>query len=339
MTSYIISVTTLAAITAIFCLGVNISWGWVGQLDLAFYAYVALGAYMTAVFQLPPAKPQVGLLYSYILGLRWPFPVALVAAAVVTGLAAALVGAIALRRLRSDYIAIITAVTALMITAVFGQVATLFGGQIGLYGLSSPFNSILNLSGIGYTYFYLALSLVALAVVYVAVEALGRSPFGRSLRAVREEDLAAAAFGRNLFTLRLRAYVTSAVVGSIGGSLLVNYVAAWNPSSWNLFEVVLLLSAVIVGGRGNARGAIVGSIVVLTLLPEVTRLVPLLGGNAEQGSAVGTLLGSLLIILILRYRRQGVIPERLVKDNRSQADLGMESPQTAPTPSAGGKVS
>ena len=73
MSDYLISVITIGAITAILCLGVNVSWGWAGQLDLAYYAYVAIGAYMATVLELPRAKPQVGLDYGYILGLHWPF--------------------------------------------------------------------------------------------------------------------------------------------------------------------------------------------------------------------------------------------------------------------------
>lgn len=310
MIAYLISVVTVGAITAILCLGVNVSWGWVGQLDLAFYVYVALGAYFASVLELPPSKPQSGLNYAYILGLRWPFPLAVAGASVAGAFASGIVGYLALRRIRSDYIAIITVVTALMVTALLGQDSTIFGGQIGVYGLSQPFNSLLKLGSAGYSYFYMVFMLACLAATYGVVQLLYRSPFGRSLRAVREQDTAAAAFGCNLFSLRLRAYVIGGTIGAFGGALFVGYLQAWNPSSWSIFEVVLILSGVVVGGRGNALGVIVGSALVLSAIPELTRLVPVFGGGSAAGPAIAALLSSLLIILVLRFRPLGLLPER-----------------------------
>lgn len=310
MIAYIVGVATVAAITAILCLGVNVSWGWVGQLDLAYYVYVALGAYFAMVLELPPSVPQPGLDRGYILGLHWPFIPSVIVAAIVGGLVALVVGAIALRRLRGDYVAIITIVAAFIVTAVLSQDSTLFGGQIGVYGVSSPLNSVLHLNPNNYSYFFLGLSVVVLALTYLCLEVLYRSPFGRSLRAVREEPTAAAAFGRNLFSLRLRAYVLGGTVGALGGALFANYIGAWNPASWNLIEVVLLMSGVLVGGRANSRGVILGSVIVLSIIPEVTRLVPILGGNADVGPAIGQLIAALLIVVIMRWRPAGILPER-----------------------------
>lgn len=332
MISYLVSVVTVGAITAILCFGVNVSWGWVGQLDLAFYVYVALGAYFASALQLPPSKPETGLNYGYILGLRWPFPLGVLGASVAGALASVIVGYLALRRIRSDYIAIITVVTALMATALLGQDSAIFGGQIGMYGLNLPFNSVLGLSSTAYSYFYMVLMLACLAATYGVVQLIYRSPFGRSLRAVREQEMAAAAFGRNLFSLRLRAYVIGGTIGAFGGALFVNYLEAWNPSSWSIFEVVLLLSAVVVGGRGNSLGVIVGSALVLSALPEVTRLVPVFGGGSAAGPAIASLLSSLLIILVLRFRPLGLIPERKATID---APGGGDAPHTTEDPGGG----
>jgi branched-chain amino acid transport system permease protein len=308
--NYLTSVAITGSIAAIFCLGVNVSWGWVGQLDLAFYAYVALGAYFTSVLELPRANHQQNLNSSYILGFNWPFIPAVAGATALGAVAAFIVGAIALRRLRGDYIAIITASTALALAAVLSQDSSLFGGYIGLYGLPQPFNGVLHLGPKPYSYFYLGLCLVCLGLVYVVLEALYRSPFGRSLRAIREDDVAAAAFGRKLYWLRLRAYALGGAVGAFGGALLANYLGAWNPSSWNLIEVTLLLSAVVVGGRANSRGVIIGAVLVLSAIPEVTRLVPIVGGNADVGPAIGNILAGLLIVAVLRFRPSGILRER-----------------------------
>jgi branched-chain amino acid transport system permease protein len=329
--SYLISVITTGAITAILCLGVNVSWGWVGQLDLAYYVYVALGAYFASVLELPAAKHQSGLDWGYILGLHWPFIPGVIGASVLGGAVSCIIGFLALRRIRSDYI---TVVTALMATALLGQDPYIFGGQIGVYGLSQPFNSLMHLQPSAYSYFFMGLMLACLAGVYGAVQLLYRSPFGRSLRSVREQETAAAAFGRNLFSLRLRAYIVGGTIGAFGGALYVNYLAAWNPSSWSIFEVVLILSGVVVGGRGNALGVIVGSAIVLSALPEVTRLVPVLGGGSAAGPAVATLISAVLIIIILRFRPLGLLPERkttVEAPPQSRADTATPS-----APAAGG---
>jgi ABC-type branched-subunit amino acid transport system permease subunit len=309
MINYLVSVAIIGAITAIFCLGVNVSWGWAGQLDLAFYAYAAVGAYMASVLELPPSPHQQGLNSSYILGLNWPFIPAVLAATAAGGAVAFVVGAIALRRLRGDYIAIITASTALALAAVLSQDSSLFGGYIGVYGLPQPFNSTLHLGPHPYSYFFLGMCLVCLGIVYVVLEALYRSPFGRSLRAIREDDVAAAAFGRQVYWLRLRAYAVGGAAGAFGGALLANYLSAWNPSSWNLIEVTLLLSAVVVGGRANSRGVIIGSVLVMSAIPEVTRLVPIMGGNADVGPAIGNIIAGLLIVAVLRFRPTGILRE------------------------------
>lgn len=342
MSAYLVSVITIGAITAILCLGVNVSWGWVGQLDLAFYVYVALGAYFASVLQLPPSKPQTGLSYGYILGLRWPFPLGVIGASVVGAIASGIVGYLALRRIRADYIAIITVVTALIASAVLSQDSSIFGGQIGVYGLAQPFNSLLKLQSTGYSYFYMVLMLACLAGTYGIVQLLYRSPFGRSLRAVREQATAAAAFGRNLFSLRLRAYVIGGTIGAFGGALFVNYLSAWNPSSWSIFEVVLILSGVVVGGRGNSLGVIVGSALVLSALPEITRLVPVFGHGSASGPAIAALLSALLIIVVLRFRPLGLIPERRTTVKAIPGDHGSTGSATdtadeaaAPSPPAG----
>jgi len=313
--AYTITVCTIGAITAILVLGVNISWGWVGQIDLAYYAYVAVGAYGAMVLELPPAHPSATTPNSYILGLHWPFIPSVLVATLFGGAAALVVGAIALRRLRGDYIAIITACTALMLTAVIGVDNHLLGGYIGMSGLSEPLETTLHLGPAAYSYFYLGLCLLSLLLVYLVLERIYRSPFGRSLRAVREDEVAAAAFGRNLFWLRLRGYALGGAVGAFGGALLANYLLAWNPSSWNLTEVTLLIAAVVVGGQANSRGVIIGSVLIESALPQISQLFPLLTSNSTIGPSVASILGAGGIIVMLRFRPAGILRERRALDD------------------------
>ncbi len=314
MIQYTVTVCTVGAITAILVLGVNVSWGWVGQIDLAYYAYVAIGAYAAMVLELPRAHPSPTTPNSYILGLHWPFIPSVLVATAVGAAAALVVGTIALRRLRGDYIAIITACTALMLTAVTSVDNHLLGGYIGVYGLAEPLNTALHLGPTGYSYFYLGLCIFCLLLAYLVLERIYKSPFGRSLRAVRENDTAAAAFGRNLFWLRLRGYALGGAVGAFGGALFANYLLAWNPASWSLTEVTLLIAGVVVGGQANSRGVIIGSVLIESALPQISQLFPLLTSNSTIGPSIASILGAGGIIVMLRFRPGGILRERRAID-------------------------
>ena len=141
MTQYLVSVLTEGAIFGIMALGLNVIWGWSGDFDLAFYGYVALGAYMTLVLtigrQPPPAQ--------YILGLQLPYLVA-VALAVLASMAMALVvGLIALRHLRGIYFSIVTLGAVYVLYVFAGQYVPLFDGYNGVFGLINPMADVLGL--------------------------------------------------------------------------------------------------------------------------------------------------------------------------------------------------
>jgi ABC-type branched-subunit amino acid transport system permease subunit len=307
MLSYLLSVGTLAAITAIIVIGLNARWGLSGQLDLGYYLYVAVGAYIDGVLTLPPSAGQPDV--SYILGLHLPFLVGLAGAGIGSGLLALAVGSVALRNLRGDYFAIVTVAATIIGYTVISQFKPLFNGYNGLYGASQPFLGSLNLTPEGYQGFYFGLCVVVLVIVYVVVELLRRSPFGRAVKAVREDEIAAAAFGRSAVRLRLKAYVLGGVVGGLGGSLFLHYITAFNPASWSPLETFLLYGALLVGGTANNLGAVVGALVALIAFPQLTQLIPAIGSNSDAGPAVQNIVVGLLIIGVLRFRAAGLLPE------------------------------
>jgi branched-chain amino acid transport system permease protein len=305
---YLVSVLTLGAITAILCLGVNARWGMAGELDLGFYLFPAVGAYIYAVATLPKANPQAAV--SYILGLNSNFLVGILAAIGVGGLLSLFIGAIALRRLRANYFAIVTVATTIIGYAFISQYKPLFNGYNGVYGVTQPFVGMLHIGIQQYANFFLALCVVCLLVVYILLEMIRRSPFGRAVKAVREDEIAALAFGRSPYKLRLKAYIIGGVVGSFGGALLVCYVQAFSPQAWSPLETFLLYGALLVGGTGNNLGAVVGSSLVLIAFPQaVLRLPPSWVPNADALPAIENMVVGLLIILTLYFRPGGIIPE------------------------------
>ena len=303
---YWVSVFTEAGIFAILALGLDMVWGWCGDFDLAFYGYLALGSYMTMVMTIgKPVSPT-----RYILGWHLPYPVAVVAADVAVVAVAAAVGAVALRNLRGIHFAVTTlgAVSALYL--VIENYTPLFDGFNGLFGLINPGQTLFNLTYNGYRIVFGLIVLAILAVEYVIVQRASTSPFGRMLRAVRDDERAAAAYGRDVFSAKYRAYLAGAAIAGLAGGLFAVFISAFNPSAWTPQELLVIYAAILVGGRGNPRGVILGVFVVYIGFIELTRFLPAPASRPEFAPAVRQILIGLLIILMLKFRPQGIFAER-----------------------------
>ena len=306
MTEYLVSVLTEGAIFGIMALGLNVIWGWSGDFDLAYYGYVAVGAYMTLVLTIGPPMPPA----QYILGLQLPYPVA-VLCAVATAMAVGLViGSIALRHLRGIYFSIVTLGAVYVLYVLAGQYVPLFDGYNGLSGLFDPMGDWFGLDYKSYQYFFLGLSLAAFILVYVFTARISSSRFGMALRTLREDERAAAAFGRDIYRLKLKGYVLGAALGGFAGSLFAAYLSAFNTSAWSPVEVIVLYSAVLVGGRGNIRGVVLGVLIMGILVQESTRFLPEVPGHPQVVLALRGVIIGLVLVLFLRFRPQGLLPER-----------------------------
>ena len=331
MIDYIVSILTEGAIFAIMALGLNIIWGWSGDFDLAFYGYVALGAYMTLVLTVGPATSPT----EYILGLSLPFPVAVIIAMLSTMTLALIVGSIALRHLRGIYFSIVTLGAVYVLYIFAGQFVPLFNGFNGVSGLFDPMGDVLGLGFTAYPYFYLALCLVVLAVVVLVVTRLSGSRFGLALRSLREDERAAAAFGRDIYVMKLKAYVIGAALGGLGGGLFVGYLSAFNTSAWSPVETITLYAAILVGGRGSTRGVLLGIVVMYMGMQEATRYLPEVAGHASFAPALRLILTGIVLVLFIRFRPQGILPERRLRDKDisgtgGTASVAVESPITGP---------
>ncbi|HEY6314605.1 MAG TPA: branched-chain amino acid ABC transporter permease [Streptosporangiaceae bacterium] len=303
---YWVSVFTEAGIFAILALGLDVVWGWTGDFDLAFYGYLALGSYATFVLTIGKPTPPV----EYIIGWHLPILLAIVLAVVVVVCFAAVIGAIALRNLRGIYFAVTTlgAVSALYL--IVENYTPLFDGFNGVYGLVNPGQTALNLTYDGYRIVFGVVVLVLLFLAYLLVQRLSRSPFGRMLRSVREDERAAAAYGRQVFWAKYRAYLFGAALAGLTGGLFAIFISAFNPSAWTPQELLVIYAAILVGGRGNPRGVILGTFVVYVGFIELTRYLPSPASRPDFGPAMRQVLIGLMIILMLRFRPEGVFRER-----------------------------
>jgi len=307
---YISTVLIYLGVDVIACWGLNLQFGVAGLINFAFIIFQAAGAYTAAVLTLGPARPaSQGGFQQYVGGAHWPFPLPILAAGVVGGLLALLVGSFGIRRLRSDYEAMVMLVVSLIATSVVTNQVGLVNGPNGLALVPKPLASIVNLSPIGYQWLFVGITAVVCVCIYWLVHIVTSSPLGRTLRAVRDNEQAAAALGKNVTGLRMIAFVLGGVIAGISGAILVEFISAWSPGSWLYPETFVYFTAVIVGGLGNNLGVMVGALLVPVVFLEATRFIPQFGPPGFIDALQWIVVGVLALVFLWFWPR-GVIPER-----------------------------
>lgn len=312
MTIYVVSVLINIVIVMIAAIGLNVQFGWGGQLNLAYFTFFAIGAYVLAVVTLGRPTPDSG--ESYILGLGLPWIVGVAAAVVTTVLLGLGLGFVALSRaLRADYFAIVTLAAFQVVNSVVTQQTNLFDGAQGLYGIPQPLPFITTASD-SYAVAYLGICVVILALIYWSLSVMIRRPFGRALRALREDEAGASAFGISAVAVQLKAFVLGAGIAGLSGALFVTYLTIIDPSSWSIGEEFLLLIGIILGGTGNLRGVLLGVFLVVGVFTEGLRLLPEIPSHVGAINGIENMALGVLIIVVLRWRPEGILPEPVSYD-------------------------
>jgi branched-chain amino acid transport system permease protein len=303
-----------AAVDVIACVGLSLQLGVAGVSNLGFIVFQAAGAYVAAALALPSDTANGGF-QRYIGGLSLPFPLPWLGAMAAGALLALPFTFLVGRRLRGDFAAIGLLVTAVLLNLLVMNYVPLFNGAAGLANVPAPLQPVSVVlvstsSGYQYGFAFGALALAAAAFWYV--RRITESPYGRSLRAMRDNDRVAESLGKNLLALRTGVLVSGGALAALSGAILVSYIDAWDPSAWTYGETIVLLTAVIIGGSGNNVGAVLGALLVPVGFLEATRFItnnnPNLPPNlmpSLQWVAIG-----LLITTFLWLRPRGVLPER-----------------------------
>lgn len=298
--NYSVFFLTLTGIYAILTLGLNIQWGYAGMLNIGVGAFFAVGAYTSAVVSAAPNDAYLG-------GFDAPVIVGMGLAMVLSGGLAFVIGLITLP-LRSDYLAIATIGIAEIIRLVLKNEAWLTNGVRGIAGIPIPLAWI----GLNRAWLMLLVVLLALAIVFWASDRAYLAPWGRVLRAIREDEPATAAAGKNVVGFRLQAFVLGAVVMGLAGALYAHFVGFISPEAFQPeFATFIVWVMLIAGGSGNTRGAIVGALLIWGIWSG-TELVANLLPTAwiTRASALRLLLIGVLLQVILLLRPEGVFPER-----------------------------
>ena len=299
--NYIVFFLTVAGIYAVLVLGLNIQWGFTGQINIGVAAFFAVGAYTSAILTTAPSPDHLG-------GFGLPFlagALAAMAIAAALGLFVALITV----NLRGDYLAIASIGIAEIVRLILKNEEWLTNGVRGIPAIPDPLSGLVQGS---HPALFLLIVLIAVGLVYFAVERLFRSPWVRVLRAIRANEEAVMASGKNVTRFRVEAFVLGSAIMGLGGALYAHFTSFISPSAFEpMYGTFLVWVMLIAGGSGNNRGALLGTFVIWLVwtgtemftsqAPEewITRI-----------SAIRIFLIGLILEIILILRPRGLLPER-----------------------------
>ncbi len=315
MIDFTIGFLILVGIYSVFTLGLNIHWGYTGLFNIGVAGFFALGAYTAALLTIrPPSSVQVddytiaGDLANrldsvpVIGALDLWFPAALIAASLVAAVVALVVGAITIR-LRDDYLAIATLGIAESVRLLFLNERWLSNGSKGLYTIPQVLDGVV--APRDYERLFIVVVLVVFLLLFIATRTLVRSPWGRVLQAIREDEVTAEASGKDVFRFKLQAFVLGAVIMAIGGALYAFNFRAISPIAFSpLLGTFIIWAMLVTGGSGRLYGPIAGALVVWGVWSGSQFLPDPFGSANVRFFAIGALM-----VLVLLYAPGGVTPE------------------------------
>ena len=227
---YLINLLIYAAVDAMACLGLNQQFGVAGVTNFGFIIFQAAGGYTAAILAMPNQSAN-GAFQTYIGGWNLPFPLPWIGAAVVGGLISLPFTFLVGRRLRGDFAAVGLLVAAVLLNLLVTNYRPLLNGDAGLSLIPGPLGQQFSTESSGYQWAFTVGAVVLCALVYLFVRRITESPYGRSLRAMRDNDRVADSLGKNLLSLRSAMLVTGGAIAGLSGGILVSYITTWSPAS------------------------------------------------------------------------------------------------------------
>jgi branched-chain amino acid transport system permease protein len=293
---------TMALTYAIVCLGLNVQWGQTGLFNVGVAGFVAVGAYVSALLTTPDAPGRLG-------GFALPIAVGWIGAAAASGLFSFLVGALTIR-LRADYLAIATFGCAVVVQLCLLNLERVTGGPFGIGFIPRPFVTLAG-APLLFGLMNFVLLVVVVFALYLAVERLLRSPWGRALRAIREDEAAALALGKSATRFRLEAFAVGGALMGLGGAAQAHFIGFIAPDNYQPTLTFQVWAMLIVGGSGNNRGAILGAILVWGVWAISASAIAALFPAAEQarGASLQIVLIGLALCAILLFSPRGILGE------------------------------
>lgn len=294
---YLVHIAIMTALFGTLAGSLNLLAGYSGMLALTHGAFFGIGAYTVAI-----------LLSHY----HAPFLAALAMAGFVAGIASLALSVPALR-VRDDYFAIASFAIQMVIFGTLNNWIELTGGPLGIAGIPQPtvFGWPINTPGD-----FLGISVAMLAFSSALISRMASSPFGRVLRAIREDEILAQALGKNVLHFKISVCAMSAALAGCAGGIYAPYATFIDPTGFTVNESILVLSMVILGGSGTLWGPLLGA-VLLVALPEALRFVGLPSASAANLRQI--FYGAALIAMVM-FRPGGIIRESVADLRQPRSD-------------------
>ena len=290
MNAYLIAIGTFVGIYALLALGLNVQWGFTGLVNLGHVGFFAMGAYSTALLTVHGA----------------PFVLGLTMAIMMSACLGALV-AMATLRLKEDFLTIVTLGFSEIFRLFLINEDWLTRGANGITGIPRPLRHLFSR---GYDLFYLCAIGFVVLIVYLILEKVRISPYGRILKAIREDEEVAAVAGKNIFRFKVQAFALGAGIAGLAGFFYAHYITYVSPDTFVPALTIYVWVALIAGGSGNNRGAILGAVVLMGFLEGARFLkdfIPFL--TDFRLAAAREIMVGLFLILLMFYKQEGILPE------------------------------
>ena len=285
----------MIGIYVIFAMSLNLEVGYTGLFNFGHVAFFGIGAYTSALLTLRGVPFEMSLLLSLGMSGLWGFLLSLPSL-----------------RLRGDYFGIATLGFGEIIRMVFQNEVWLTKGPMGLPGIPKPIIFSVRFASLPQ---YLVLVFVFAALSFLFLKRILRSPFGRVLKAIREDELAAETLGKNVFRFRIRAFILGSVLAGMAGVLWGHYTTFISPGDFTLLETILVLLIIVLGGKGTEWGPIAGAF-VLIFFQESLRFLKLPAEWTRYLAPFQQMIFGGLLVILMIFRPEGLIRER---GNRSHA--------------------
>ena len=296
---------TTALTYAVMCLGLNVQWGQTGLFNVGVAGFVAIGAYTSAILTTPPG--------AHLGGFGLPIAIGWLGAMLAAAAASAAVGALTLR-LRADYLAITTFGIAVTVQLFCLNAEAVTGGPFGIGFIPRPFAGLAE-RPVLFDFAAFGLAALVTAIVYLALERLARSPWGRVLRGIRDDDTAAAALGKNVTAFRLQAFALGGALMGLGGAMQAHAIGFIAPDDYLPALTFQVWTMLILGGAGSNAGAILGAVVIWALWSGSGALVTALFPAELQARAAALQLVAIGVVLsgALVLRPRGLVGAPVVR--------------------------
>lgn len=291
---YFLHILILIGIYIILTVSLNLLVGYTGLLSITHAAFYGIGAYIAALLALK---------------LHSPFLLNLVLAIIGTAIIGALLGIPSLR-IKDDYFAIATFAFQVIIFSVLNNWVSLTGGPMGLPGIPQPEIFGFNVSN---KLAFLVLVAVLNALTFCLCNRIVKSPFGRVLKAIREDEVFAQTIGKNISAFKVKVFMISSALAAVAGVFYATYISFIDPTNFTIMESILIISIVIVGGAGNLWGSVIGA-AMLTILPQLLTFIGLPNAVAAN---IRQIFYGLILVLFMLWRPQGFIGEYSFKQESS----------------------